>query len=55
MECYVGVSTEAVLQIDKFYTVVRIIFKPTFRTVVLRQSELKKDYSPKSQFKNYIL
>ena len=39
MECCVGVSTETVLQIDTFYTVVRRIFKLTFRTVVLRRSE----------------
>ena len=33
--CCVGVSTETVLQMDKFYTVVRRIFELTFRTVVL--------------------
>ena len=35
----VGVSIETVLQIDKFYTVVRRIFELTFRTVFLRLSE----------------
>ena len=40
MECCVGVSTETVLQVVKFYTVVKKNFKKlTFRTVVLRQSE----------------
>ena len=34
MECCVGVSTETVLQMDKFYAVVRRIFELTFRTVV---------------------
>ena len=28
MECSIGVSTETVLQIDQFYTVVRKILKP---------------------------
>ena len=37
MECC-GVSTETVLQFDKFYTVVRRIFELTFRTVVLRRT-----------------
>ena len=32
MECCVGVSTEIVLQIDKFYTVVKIVFQLTFQT-----------------------
>ena len=39
MECCVGVSTETVLQKDKFYTAVKRIFKLAFRTVVLRRSE----------------
>ena len=39
MECCVGVSTETVLQIDKFYIVVIRIFKLTFWTVVLRWIE----------------
>ena len=39
MEWCVGVSTETVLQIDKFYTVVKIILKLTFWTVVLRHSD----------------
>ena len=39
MECCVVVSADTVLQIDKFYTVVRRIFELTFRTVVLRRSE----------------
>ena len=51
MECCVGVYTEIVLQIDKFYTVVKRISKLTFRTVV-RWSEKDKNYSPKRQFKN---
>ena len=34
MECCVGVSTETVLQIIKFYTVVKSILKLTFWTVV---------------------
>ena len=51
MECCIGVSTETVLQMDKFYTVVKRIFKLTFQTVVLRQRE-SKDYTPKRQFKN---
>ena len=40
MECCVGVSTETVLQVVKFYTVVKrnIKLKLTFRTVVLRRS-----------------
>ena len=42
MECCVRVSKETVLQIDKFYTVVKIIFKLTFRTVV-RRSECMRD------------
>ena len=40
MECCVGVSTETVLQIVKFYTVVKKNFKKlTFWTVVLRRGE----------------
>ena len=31
MECCVGVFTETVLQMDKFYTVVKRILKLTFR------------------------
>ena len=43
MECWVGGSTETVLQVVKFYTVVKNNFKKlTFRTVVLRLSEKKK-------------
>ena len=33
------ITERIVLQMDKFYTVVKIIFKLTFRTVVLRRSE----------------
>ena len=40
MECCVNVSTEIVLQIDKLYTVLRI----------LELMFSKKDYSPKLQF-----
>ena len=36
MECCIGVSTETFLQMAKFYTVVKRIFKLTFRTVLLR-------------------
>ena len=43
MECCIDVSTETVLQIDKFYTVVRRIFEVTFRTVVLRRSEWMRE------------
>ena len=43
MECCVGVSTETVLQIVKFYTVVKIILKLTFWTVVLRRIECTRD------------
>ena len=54
MECCVGVSAETVLQIVKFYTVVRRILKLMFRTVVLRRWTTKKtkDYSSKHQFEN---
>ena len=42
MECCIGVSTETVLQVVKFYTVVKKNYKRlTFRTVVLRRSEKK--------------
>ena len=49
MECWVGVSTETVLQVVKFYTVV----KKNFKTDVSDCSpslEWMKDYSPKRQF-----
>ena len=39
MECYVGVSRETVLQIVKFYTIVKRILKLTFRTVVNHSDE----------------
>ena len=34
---------ETVLRIDKFYTVVKIVYEMTFRTVVLRRSECMRD------------
>ena len=49
MECCVGVSTETVLQIDKFYTVLRSEknqFKLAFRTAVLRRSEGLQSETP---------
>ena len=55
MECCIGVSTETVLQIYiKFYIVVKIIFKLTFRTstVILHSDEGL--YNLKCQFKNYF-
>ena len=45
MECCVGVSTETVLQIDKFYIVVRRILKLTFWTVVGRRTTVRTNYS----------
>ena len=47
MECCVGVSTETVFQMDKFYTVVKRIFKMAFWTSALSsdkglQSETSK-------------
>ena len=47
MECCIGVSTETVLQIVKFYPVVKRVFKLTFPGVTPT-----KDYSPKRQFKS---
>ena len=41
---------ETVLQIVKFYTIVKKIFKQTFRTAVLVR--VTKDYRTKRQFKN---
>ena len=38
-ECCVGVSTGTVLQIVKFYIVVKRILKLTFRTINLHRSE----------------
>ena len=43
MECSVGVSTETVLQTERFYTVVKRNFELTFGTVVLLQREWPKD------------
>ena len=40
MECCVGVSTETVLQIDKFYTVMKIVYELKFRTVVTKNTKL---------------
>ena len=54
MECCVGVSTKIVLQIDMFYTVVKIVFKLTPVSDCSSSSAFTptKDYSPKCQFKN---
>ena len=36
-------QTQEILQIDKFNTVVKIVYKLTFRTEVLRRSECTRD------------
>ena len=43
------VSTETVLQTDKFYTLVKIIYQPTFRTVVLRRSRIHSEEGLRSE------
>ena len=51
MGCCIGVSTETVLQLDKFYTIVTKVYELTFQLLVLCQSECQisihstKDYS----------
>ena len=42
MECCVGVSTETIFQMFKFYIVVKRIFNLTFWTVVLRLGEWQR-------------
>ena len=42
MECYVGISTETVLQIDNLYTVVKRIFK---------KKKNKKEIQSRGEFK----